>query len=188
MTRLYTVVFIIFIFSLAVYGTLEWRASLTEEKSTPTSELTPDFIAEALNSDFYNEHGALSYKMEASRMEHFSSLEITNFKQPFYTVFPKENHSPWKVSAQDATLYDNNRVVLKNRVILRSTEPDSLIQEIHCKYLELDLNTNIISSDQTILVKGKNFTMYGSGLIIDLNTKQMALTEHVQTIFKKIIG
>lgn len=71
---------------------------------------------------------------------------------------------------------------------MRSTEPDSLIQEIHCKYLELDLNTNIISSDQTILVQGKNFTMYGSGLVIDLNTKQMALTEHVQTIFKKIIG
>jgi lipopolysaccharide export system protein LptC len=27
--------------------------------------------------------------------------------------------------------------------------------------------------------------MYGSGLIIDLNTKQMTLTEHVRTIYKK---
>lgn len=188
MSRLYSVVLILFICSLAIYGTLEWRASLDEEKMTPSSELTPDFIAEALKSDFYNEHGALSYKMEASRMEHFSSLEITNFELPFYTVYPKEDNAPWKVSAEDATLYNNNRVVLKNRVILRSTESDSLIQEIHCKYLELDLNTNIISSDQTILVQGKNFTMYGSGLVIDLNTKQMALTEHVQTIFKKIIG
>ena len=75
--------------------------------------------------------------------------------------------------------------MLKNRVRLTATEPGSLIQEIHCKYLELDLNTNIISSDQTILIQGKDFTMYGSGLIIDLNTKQMTLTEHVQTIYKK---
>lgn len=71
MNRLYSVVLILFIISVAIYGTLEWRASLDEEKMTPTSELTPDFIAEALNSDFYNEHGALSYEMEASRMEHF---------------------------------------------------------------------------------------------------------------------
>lgn len=69
-----------------------------------------------------------------------------------------------------------------------ATSPDSLIQEINCKYLELDLNTNIISSDQTILIQGKDFTMYGSGLIIDLNTKQMTLTEHVQTIYKKTLS
>ncbi len=188
MTRLYSAVLLFFLFSLAIYGTLQWRASLVEEQTSPQSELTPDFVAEVLNSDFYNEHGFLSYELEASRMEHFSSLSITNFELPFYTVYPKESNAPWQVSAKEATLYDNNRVVLKNRVILKSTEPDSLIQEIHCKYLELDLNTNIISSDQTILVQGKNFTMYGSGLIIDLNTKQMALTEHVQTIFKKITG
>jgi lipopolysaccharide export system protein LptC len=96
----------------------------------------------------------------------------------------KKNY-PWKLSAKEATLYKNNRVILNHRVHLRSTDESSLIQEIHCKYLELDLNTNIISSDQTVMVQGKDFTMYGSGLIIDLNTKQMTLTEHVRTIYKK---
>jgi len=75
--------------------------------------------------------------------------------------------------------------MLENRVRLLATAPESLIKEIHCKYLELDLNTNIISSDQTVVIKGKDFTMHGSGLIIDLNTKQMTLTEHVQTIYEK---
>jgi lipopolysaccharide export system protein LptC len=28
--------------------------------------------------------------------------------------------------------------------------------------------------------------MYGSGLIVDLNTKQMTLTEHGQTTYKNI--
>ena len=61
-----------------------------------------------------------------------------------------------------------------------------MIQEVHGKNLEMDLKTNIISSEQTILILGKGFTMYGSGLIVDLNTTQMTLTEHVQTIYKKI--
>jgi lipopolysaccharide export system protein LptC len=77
-------------------------------------------------------------------------------------------------------------VKLKNRVRLIATDEESLIQEVHGKNLEMDLKTNIISSEQTILILGKGFTMYGSGLIVDLNTTQMTLTEHVQTIYKKI--
>ena len=98
---------------------------------------------------------------------------------------PKKVSHPWKLSANEATLYKNNRVILNHRVHLSATDENSLIQEIYCKYLELDLNTNIISSDQTVMVQGKDFTMYGSGLIIDLNTNQMTLTEHVRTIYKK---
>ena len=97
----------------------------------------------------------------------------------------KKKNYPWKLSAKEATLYKNNRVILNHRVHLTATDENSLIQEIHCKYLELDLNTNIISSDQTVMVQGKDFIMYGSGLIIDLNTKQMTLTEHVRTTYKK---
>ena len=98
---------------------------------------------------------------------------------------PENNEAPWKVSAKEGTLYNNNRVILESRVLLSATNPDSLIQNIHGKYLELDLTTNILSSEQAILVQGKGFTMYGSGLIVDLNTTQMTLTEHVQTIYKK---
>jgi len=188
MSKLYGLASIILLISLAVYGTLQWQDSQQVEQGIVEGELTPDFTAEALQSDFYAESGLLSHKITALTMEHFSELAITKFVQPFYTLYPKDKTAPWNVSANEATLYDNNRVILQNRVILKATEKDSLIQEIHCKYLELDLNTNIISSDQTILIQGKNFTMYGSGLIIDLNTTQMTLTEHVQTIYKKIIG
>ncbi|WP_286265064.1 LPS export ABC transporter periplasmic protein LptC [Thalassotalea atypica] len=188
MSRLYSWAFIVLLVSIAIYGTVQWRASLVEQEGTSNEELTPDFIAEALNSNFFNSEGLLSHEIQATKMEHFSGVSLTKFEQPFYTLYPKDQSAPWKVSAKEATLYNNNRVVLKNRVILKATEENSLIQEIHCKYLELDLNTNIISSDQTILIQGKNFTMYGSGLIIDLNTTQMTLTEHVQTIYKKITG
>lgn len=185
MTRLYSLALLVFIISLGLYGTIQWRASTIENDDVIETELTPDFIAEALKTDIYNDIGVLSQKVAAARMEHYADLSFTHFEYPEYTLYPKEDGAPWQVSSNEATLYNNNRVVLKSRVRVKATEPNSLIQEIHCKYLELDLNTNILSSDQTVLIQGKNFTMYGSGLIIDLNTKQMTLTEHVQTIYQK---
>ena len=208
MTRTNFLAFFILLLGAMTYGVIEWRQSQKVPDESIASELTPDFIAEALKTDIYTESGKLSHAIIADRMEHYSKLEVTHFELPNYTLYPK-NHSPkspnsssklinsdlknnvdtstspWKLSAKEATLYKNNRVILNHRVHLSATDKSSLIQEIHCKYLELDLNTNIISSDQTVMVQGKDFTMYGSGLIIDLNTKQMTLTEHVRTIYKK---
>ena len=176
---------VIFILSALAYGITEWQNSHRKTIDAIDTELTPDFIAESLKSAIYNESGKLSHEIEADRMEHYSGLKFTRFELPNYTLYPKNSSSPWQVKAKEATLYKNNRVILKNNVLITAMAADSLITEIHCKTLELDLNTNIISSDQDIKVHGKNFIMIGSGLIIDLNTTQMTLTKHVQTIYQK---
>ena len=209
MTRTNFLALLVLLLGAMAYGIIEWRESQITPDENVDRELSPDFIAEALKSDIYTEAGQLSHAIIADRMEHYSKLEVTHFELPKYTLYPinqltnsdstnerstdkpaqntqtKKNSYPWKLSAKEATLYKNNRVILNHRVHLSATDENSLIQEIHCKYLELDLNTNIISSDQTVMVQGRDFTMYGSGLIIDLNTKQMTLTEHVRTIYKK---
>ena len=197
MTRLNFVALLTLLLGGMAYAIIEWRYAQTTPDESIEKELTPDFIGEALKSDIYTQVGQLSHSIVADRMEHYAKLEVTHFELPNYILYPKNNNQlkksstkkqiyPWKLSAKEATLYKNNRVILNHRVHLTATDKNSLIQEIHCKYLELDLNTNIISSDQTVMVQGKDFTMYGSGLIIDLNTKQMTLTEHVRTIYKKI--
>ena len=211
MTRTNFLALLVLLLGAMAYGIIEWRESQITPGENVDRELSPDFIAEALKSDIYTEAGQLSHAIIADRMEHYAKLEVTHFELPKYTLYPinqltnsdsdstnerstdkpaqntqtKKNSYPWKLSAKEATLYKNNRVILNHRVHLSATDENSLIQEIHCKYLELDLNTNIISSDQTVMVQGRDFTMYGSGLIIDLNTKQMTLTEHVRTIYKK---
>lgn len=213
MTRTNFLALFILLIGAMAYGIIEWRQSQVEPDKSIDNELTPDFIAEALKSDIYTDSGQLSHAIVADRMEHYAKLAVTHFELPKYTLYPiinseknintevkndtlsssllaaqtsdKSTNYPWNLSAKEATLYKNNRVILNHRVHLSATDKNSLIQEIHCKYLELDLNTNIISSDQTVMIQGKDFTMYGSGLIIDLNTKQMTLTEHVRTIYKK---
>ncbi|MGB1199133.1 MAG: LPS export ABC transporter periplasmic protein LptC [Thalassotalea sp.] len=184
MTRLTGIAVTFFIVAITAYGTIEWLQSTKKTQQIINNDVTPEYIAEMLNSNIYNAAGELTYIIDAQRMEHYADLSVTHFEYPQYTLFTKKNETPWKLKANEGTLYSNNRVRLENRVTLTATDKSSLIQEIHGRYLELDLNTNIISSEQTIVIEGKDFTMYGSGLIVDLNTKQMTLTEHVQTIFK----
>jgi lipopolysaccharide export system protein LptC len=184
MTRIYVAALTFFIFSIATYSIVEWYNAASTDTEKAVSDTSPDFIAENLSSDIYHQSGRLSYLVDAQRMEHYANLEVTHFEFPKYTLYPKDNKPTWQISANEGTLYNNNRVKLTNRVRLIATDQESLIQEVHGKYLELDLKTNIISSEQTILILGKGFTMYGSGLIVDLNTTQMTLTEHVQTIYK----
>ena len=175
----------IFILSALVYGVSQWQTDMNKPSDSIDRELTPDFIAESLKTTIYNENGDLSHEIKAQRMEHYSSLNFSRFEFPNYTLHPKKNLAPWHVKAKEATLFSNNKVVLKSNIQIISTEKDSLIHKIQGKTLALDLNTNIISSDQEIIIYGENFTMTGSGLIIDLNSTQMTLTKHGKTIFTK---
>jgi lipopolysaccharide export system protein LptC len=185
MNRLNSLALFVLLLSALIYGIIEWRTASIEQDTLIVDEQRPDFIAEQLQSKIYSDLGQLSHTIEAERMEYYADLEVSYFESPNYTLYPQENGLPWKVSAQEATLYKDNRVELKNQVHIKATAIDSLIKEIHCKTIALDLKTNIISSEQAVVVVGKDFTMYGSGLIIDLNTKQMTLTQHERTIYKK---
>ena len=185
MNRLNSLALFVLLLSALIYGIIEWRSASIEEDNYIVDEQRPDFIAEKLKSKIYSKLGQLSHTIEAERMEHYADLEVSYFESPNYTLYPQEKGQPWKVSAQEATLYKDNRVELKNQVHIEATEIDSLIKEIHCKSIALDLKTNIISSEQAVIVVGRDFIMYGSGLIIDLNTKQMTLTNHERTIYKK---
>lgn len=185
MNKLYSLAFCALLVAGIAYALIEWRqADVTTVKNVDT-ELTPDFIAESLKSNTFNDKGKLSHVIDAQRMEHYADIEVTHFEFPSLTLYPENKDVPWKVSSKEGTLFKNNRVSLKNRVKLETTDATSLIQEIHGKSIELDLNTNIISSEQAIIVMGNGFTMYGSGLIVDINSKQMTMTEHVQTIYQK---
>ncbi len=185
MTRIYPLSLIFFIIATITYSVIEWHQASTELTDTLDGQIAPDFIAESLNSETFTEKGQLSYIIDADRMEHYAGLTVTHFEFPKYTLYPKSNDAAWKISANEGTLYNNNRVQLENEVALIATDKASLIQEIHGKYLELDLNTNIISSDKKIEIKGLDFIMHGSGLIVDLNTKQVTLTKHEHTIYQK---
>ncbi len=185
MNRLNSLALFILLLSALIYGIIEWRSASIKQDTLIVDQKRPDFIAEKLHTKIYNNLGQLSYTIQAERMEHYADLAVSYFELPNYTLYPKKEGKAWKLSAKEATLFKDNSVELKTQVQIRATEIDSLIKEIHCKAIALDLKTNIISSEQRVVVVGKDFTMYGSGLIFNLNTKQMTLTKHERTIYKQ---
>lgn len=184
MYRTYLLATLLFIVAATSYLYFEHMDKPNQSADTQESELVPDFVAEALTSKLYTQQGKLAHWVKASHMEHFSQLGFTTFDNAKYTIYPENDSLPWDVSANEAVLYDTNKLMLEKRVHLVNTDLDSPIREIHTNYLEFDLNTNIITSDQTIIIEGDGFTMYGSGLQVDLNTQAMSLNQHVQTVYK----
>ena len=80
----------------------------------------------------------------------------------------------------------NENTIEKMFEKMNADEDDDNAEYDNKKGDKIDLNTNIISSEKKIEIKGIDFTMYGTGLIVDLNTKQVTLTKHEQTIFQPI--
>jgi len=185
MNRLNSLALFILLLSALVYGIIEWRSESVKQDTVDIDRQRPDFIAEKLQSKVYSDLGILSHKINANRMEHYADSKVSYFEAPNYILYPANKSMPWKISASEATLYKDSFVELKYNVVIEATENNSLIKEIICKEITLDLTTNIISSEQAVIVKGKNFTMIGSQLIINLNTKEMILNQHERTIYKK---
>lgn len=185
MSRLHSISIFVFAIAIATYGYLQWQKSQMPAIDTIVPEETPTFIANKLSTSKYDGNGNLAHTIYAEKMTHYALANETLIEGPQYTVYPSEDTGEWHLTANKGKLGDDNILVLSDRVRLISKDNNSFISEIHGKSLVLDLTNSIISSEQSILIKGRDFTMYGSGLRVDTHKTTMTLSEHVQTIYKK---
>lgn len=178
---------IIFLFTTATV--LYWQVQLKKEdlvKNTVAIDKQPDFIANNLNSLDFNARGQIASKVTATHMEHFTNSNTTYFTKPIYLLYPDDpSESPWKIQADKGSLNKTTgKVVLEKNVVIDAISPQEPIQELATNYLELDLNTMIMTSDQTILVTGNDFNIRGKGLYADLNAQEVELTSQVEGIYE----
>ena len=177
---------ILFLFSTATV--LYWQVQLKKEHSSSASNtevIQPDFVASNLHSIDFNVKGYVASKVQAQHMEHFQSTNMTYFTQPIYLVYPDRGDSSWRIQAQQGSLNKTTgKVVLQKNVIIDAISPEEPVQELSTSYLELDLNTMIMTSDKTISVKGKDFKIKGKGLYADLNAQEVELTSQVEGIYE----
>ncbi|MGI2215614.1 LPS export ABC transporter periplasmic protein LptC [Shewanella baltica] len=171
---------------IAFFGTalvLYWQVQNKHSGDTDNrvkDQNTPDFIIEDLRSVEFNEQGLVNSRVTAKHMEHYDSTNQTYFTQPVYLVYPDQGKAQWQLSADQGKLNkETGKVVLENNVIIDAISPEEPIQTLSTSYLELDLNTMIMTSDRTIYVTGKDFNIQGQGLYADLNVQEVQLTSQV---------
>ncbi|WP_298773601.1 LPS export ABC transporter periplasmic protein LptC [uncultured Shewanella sp.] len=172
---------IILLFSTALI--LYWQVQSKKEDQARNIDISqrPDYIVEDLSGIEYNKLGQISSRVSAKHMEHFDNTNMTYFTQPVYLIYPDNRQGKWRIQAKKGTLNKiTGKVTLENNVIIDSMSPDQPLRTVKTDFLELDLNTKIMTSNKHIYITGVDFTIEGKGLYADLNTQTVKLTSQVE--------
>ncbi|WP_372870315.1 LPS export ABC transporter periplasmic protein LptC [Shewanella sp.] len=145
----------------------------------------PDYVATDLRSISYDSEGKLESRVSATYMEHFDSDARTLFTEPVYTLFPQDGKGEWRLSAKVGKLNKaSDKVMLEEDVLIEAISFNDPLQQLTTHYLELDLKSMILSSEQEILISGNHFHMSGVGLHADLNAQEVKLLSKIKGTYE----
>ncbi|WP_100644519.1 LPS export ABC transporter periplasmic protein LptC [Alteromonas facilis] len=183
MNRLGYSISALFILALATYIPTWLKDESPETVGSEEDIYQPTYQAKNLRSALYDNDGQLSHRIFAQEMEHYEQLGFVYFKQPQYTIYMEDDQTPWRVTADEGTLYDDNRIQLERNVIIQSLSQEEFVKTISTEFLQINLETKIMTSDQAVTIVGEDYQIESDGLEADLNLKTYELQQHVQTIY-----
>lgn len=155
----------------------------TEQVATDTDPvLVPDFTAKLLHQELFDHKGDLKQEVFSQKMEHFADLDLTYFEQPEFIIYQDDNPY-WRLSAKVGNMQDG-RLILDENVQMLQLNNNELVNSIETSYLEINLNSQIVTTDKLFVIKGQRTTITGHGLNADLKEGRVKMTKHVQTILK----
>ncbi len=185
MNRIGWSIVLIFTAVFLLYIPILFEDEATVEQTEQDVELIPNYQAVNLNSMLYDNDGKLSHQVIAEKMAHYEELGFAVFRKPVYTLY-LDDGNPWRVTAQEGTLYDNKRIQLENDVKIVNLQTQEYIKEITTDYIEIDLQDKTLKSDQVVTISGVDYIITSVGMFGDLNTQQYELMDHVQTEFNPV--
>ena len=155
----------------------------SEQQENDAEEvLIPDFTARLLHQELFDNNGKLKEEVFSQKMEHFADLNLTYFEQPEFIIYQDDNPY-WRLSALVGNMQDG-RLVLAQNVQMVQLNDNELVNSIETSYIEIDLNSQLVTTDKRFVIKGKNTTIIGHGLRADLKLGRLQMTKHVETILK----
>ncbi|KZN51187.1 LPS export ABC transporter periplasmic protein LptC [Pseudoalteromonas luteoviolacea] len=183
MTNLRVILLIVF----SVMMLWLWYPYITQQDklTIPKEEAIakPDYVAVDLKQTSFAENGQLSYQITAQRMELYQELGFSHFEAPIFMLHNGEHN--WQLAAKEATLYENDTLILEGEVTATNLMPAAMITHINADNLRLEITNRVMRSEQPVVITGPNVTITGKGLIADLNTEVIELINHTETIYDK---
>ena len=172
---------------------LAWYYSLNQDDQQLATlikkEESPEYIGHKMSTVVYSPTGKKQYLAVSDKVEYYNYDGHTNFEQPLVYLFEIENQKTqqkesWKLSADRAILTKDNMLYLKGNVIAETLLPQSKLQRIETEDAKINLNTQDISSDNTVKINGQNFTSTGLKLTGNLQQQIANLKEQVKTYYE----
>ena len=172
---------------------LAWYYSLNQDDQQLATlikkEESPEYIGHKMSTVVYSPTGKKQYLAVSDKVEYYNYDGHTNFERPLVYLFEIENQKTqqkesWKLSADRAILTKDNMLYLKGNVIAEILLPQSKLQRIETEDAKVNLNTQDISSDNTVKINGQNFTSTGLKLTGNLQQQIANLKEQVKTYYE----
>lgn len=141
----------------------------------------PDYVAVALKQTAFDEQGNISHKVTAEKMELYQQLGFTYFEQPIFTIYNEKQ--TWQINAKEATLYENDTLILEGDVIAKNLTNNAMIEHINADNIEVNIAAQTMHSEQPVELIGANLKITGRGLEADLKAEVIELINHTRTIY-----
>ena len=184
MSRLNWSILLVFGLAILLWGSQKLVKPNIVPKQEKDELLVPDYVATNMQTTLYDKLGLARSFMAAEKMEHYEALAFTSFMQPRYTLHIENDPAPWKLTAKEATLYDENRLVFEEQVLLVSQDENGYLRKIATSYLEIMLDEQTMKTDQPLVISGVNFNVEGVGMNGNLRLKQINLLNHTKTTYR----
>ena len=145
----------------------------------------PDYVAVNLQRTVYDKDGRRTQSLSARKMTYYERENRAEFEAPQFTLESKTNQgSRWQISAQSGILHDNRTLLLNNDVDAVNSVQTDFINRIQGENFAIDIEATTMTSEHPVKMTGDGILITGSGMATDLNTKQIDLIKHAQTIFQ----
>ncbi|RJE76850.1 LPS export ABC transporter periplasmic protein LptC [Pseudoalteromonas sp. MSK9-3] len=153
----------------------------TSQNNTQDVIAKPDYIATELQQTIYNETGVRSHTVTAKKMELYQELGFSHFEAPIFTLY--NGTMNWKITAKEATLYENNTLILEGDVVAKNLTDKAMITHINADHIRVEITKRLMQSEQPVKISGPDLMITGKGLLADLNTEVIELINHTRTVY-----
>ena len=137
----------------------------------------PSFTASKQHNQRYSADGKLTDIFTADQALYYQHNKVTDTVHPVLQTFEPNGQKAWNVSANSGQMISNDRLILRDSVLIKNHNPALNIDRMQTSYLEMDMNSRQISSDKPVTIDSPDYHVQGVGLHADLNTKRYQILD-----------
>ena len=141
-----------------------------------------DYFMEGVVIHQFDLTGRQINTLAADRMEHSLKQDISILEKPLIT-FGRSHSGEWQLSSNQGKLLNNNSIIKldKNVKIEEYIEKNQIQTKITTNDLTINLDTNIASTDQAVLIESPFYQTKSIGLEIEFDQEVIYLKSYVST-------
>lgn len=147
----------------------------------------PSYIAYNLTNDRFDETGAITHKIFATKATNYSNKEITVFENPKVIIYIKNKKdnsiTTWQVSSKNGILSGDNQLILSNDVWVKNLSLDQLVQTMNTEKLTILLTEKEISSELLVHWQGPQMKLQGIGMWASLVSEELIVKNQIKAIY-----